>query len=139
MNNFLSLKKLHKSLLTLAPFSNAFLLPNLERTDRRTSTISTTKCLPNQIDLTYLWQIIEDVPEPPKSSQQKNARHILEQSGIDLKSSVQLIFDVFSQLMEVLIHCGCGKKIEIYRNPFFVFSESLHYVVAAFSEIMRNF
>lgn len=98
-----SVKKLHKVLLLL-PGANIFSLPNLERTlsvTRSDNIISTRKFLSNQMEMNFTWQIIEETSEKQTTVCLKNSRHFIAQSGIDLKSSVQLIFDVFAQLIEV--------------------------------------
>lgn len=98
-----SVKKLHKVLLLL-PGPNIFTLPNLERTlstPRSDNIISTRKFLANQMEMNFTWQIIEETSEKQTTVCLKNSRYFIAQSGIDLKSSVQLIFELFEQLIEV--------------------------------------
>lgn len=103
-----SVKKLHKALLLL-PGANIFSLPNLERTlsTRSDNIISTRKFLANQMEMNFTWQIIEETSEKQTTVCLKNSRYFIAQSGIDLKSSVQLIFDVFAQLIEVRFVWTC--------------------------------
>ena len=99
-----SIKKLHKIQLII-PKPNIFYLPNLERnlnvfTD---NIIGTSKFNLNQFSLNYIWPLIEDGLSYiiSKDIKMKNSRYFIEQTGIDVKSSIQLICDIFSQIIMV--------------------------------------
>lgn len=99
-----SVKKLHQVLLLL-PTPNLFYQPNLERKlahKWHDDIIGSTKFQSNQMEMNCVWQIIEESSDIYEISL-KNMYFYLEKMGIDLKSSVQLIFDVFSQLIEVIL------------------------------------
>lgn len=82
--------------------------PNLERhldVDDATGTLDFGG---GQTDLNFQWQIIEEVAPGRTDVRLRNYRHWLEESGVDLRSSVHMIFDVFEQLIEVMFtqsHC----------------------------------
>lgn len=101
--NFYSRNKLHKVLLKL-PDSNVFYLPNGEHIRFQSSDdiTSTSKFWKSQLDLNCVWQIVEELDEKKINLSLKNSLYLIESSGIDLKSSLQLIFDVFGQLIEVI-------------------------------------
>ncbi|KAG4067967.1 hypothetical protein HA402_010653 [Bradysia odoriphaga] len=98
----ISRKKLHKLLLKL-PDSNVFYLPNGEHigfrsNDDITRTSSFSK---GQLDLNCVWQVVEEMDEKKLNLSLRNSLYLIESSEIDLKSSLQLIFDVFGQLIEI--------------------------------------
>lgn len=99
---FKSVKKLHK-VLQLLPTPNLFYLPNFEQKlvgKHHDDIIGTGKFQPNQMELNSIWQIVEessDIYDVPL----KNMQYSIGVSEIDLRSSVQLIFDVFSQIIDV--------------------------------------
>jgi hypothetical protein len=109
------LKKLHKIKLLLPP-PNLFHLSNAERTVvtindgvtgmRRASNctnnnvIGTNDFLYNQFGMKYFWQQIEDKIDV-KDVTLINSKFFIEKIGIDIKSSVQLIYDIFTQMIEV--------------------------------------
>lgn len=64
----------------------------------------TVNFLSNQFELNYIWHKIEELDTPVQDVAVRNEMMYLERSGVDLRSSVQLIYDVFSQQIEVN-HC----------------------------------
>lgn len=84
--------------------SSVFYIPNLERCDRKASNIiGTEDFLSHQYELNVIWHIIEGQPAVSRSIdvELKNMKHFLEASAIDFNSSIQLTFDVLSQLLDV--------------------------------------
>lgn len=95
--------------------------PNLERSVRSDRGHGTGSFGANQIDIATTWQRIEDEasttigadgdgvasPTPPHQQQQladvrvRNHRQWLAESGVDVQSSVQMMFDIFAQTIEV--------------------------------------
>lgn len=101
--NNICLKKLHNIQLILPPSSNIFYQGNLERNVSDNDNLIGTKRLQlNQFSIDFIWQTIDDSNFVANKdiSINKNSKYFIEKSGIDLKSSMQLIFDVFSQLIE---------------------------------------
>lgn len=83
-----------------------FYLPNLERLIGKNTTdnlIGTNKFLSQQFELNLIWHIIEGEQFASKALniELKNMNHFLTKSGIDINSSIQLTFDVITQLIEV--------------------------------------
>lgn len=103
---YFSRNKLHKVLLKL-PDSNVFYLPNGEHIRFRSNddTTSTSQFSKSQLDLNCVWQIVEEMDEKKINLSLRNSRYLIESSEIDLKSSLQLIFDVFGQVIEVRVVC----------------------------------
>jgi len=127
---FCSLKKLHKVQL-LVDACNVFYQPNLERQlAAQDNVIGTRTFAANQYDLNFSWAQMEEqagggvamgvgvgVPgggEPTNTADIKqsgdadvpdmamrNYRHFTQLSGIDFRSSTQLVFDVLQQMIEV--------------------------------------
>jgi hypothetical protein len=116
------LKKLHKIKLLLPP-PNLFHLSNAERkvvtindgvpsttglrwgtsrswTTTNNNVIGTNDFLYNQFGMKYFWQQIEDKIDV-KDVTLINSKFFIEKIGIDIKSSVQLIYDIFTQMIEV--------------------------------------
>lgn len=91
---------------------SVFYAPNFERNLTRFRRIKYHRCsndvigtesfVANQCDLNVVWHIIEGqmFASVELNTSLKNMRYFIEQSGIDLTSSVELIFNVFTQLME---------------------------------------
>lgn len=118
---FHSRKKLHKLLLKL-PDSNVFYLPNGEHigfrsSDNITSTKQFSKC---QLDLNCVWQVVEEMDEKKINLSLRNSLYLIESSEIDLKSSLQLIFDVFGQLIEVGLCEILGDDVFVITFFFFI-------------------
>lgn len=83
-----------------------FYLPNLERSIGKNTAdnlIGTNKFLSQQFELNIIWHIIEGEQFASKALniELKNMHHFLTKSGIDINSSIQLTFDVITQLIEV--------------------------------------
>lgn len=117
-----SLKKLHKVQL-LVDACSVFYQPNLERQLAHDNVIGTRTFAANQYDLNFSWAQMEahagagmgtgtglaseeadikqscdsDVPDMAM----RNYRHFTQMSGIDFRSSTQLVFDVLQQMIEV--------------------------------------
>lgn len=92
-------------------------MPNLERNligfngySRRDQIIGSSTFAPNQFDLNVIWHVIEEQPfaSHEMNVSLKNMRYFLENSTVDLNSSVQVIFDVFTQLLEVCVNARFG-------------------------------
>ncbi|XP_017083196.2 LOW QUALITY PROTEIN: uncharacterized protein LOC108116020 [Drosophila eugracilis] len=118
----ISLKKLHKVQL-LVDACNVFYQPNLERQLNHDNVIGTRTFAANQYDLNFSWAQMEaqaavgvglsggeqsnaadikqssdaDVPDMAM----RNYRHFTQLSGIDFRSSTQLVFDVLQQMIEL--------------------------------------
>ncbi|XP_034127938.1 uncharacterized protein LOC117583609 isoform X2 [Drosophila guanche] len=125
----ISLKKLHKVQL-LVDACNVFYHANLERQLARDNVIGTRNFAANQYDLNFSWAQMEayvgglppaggdsdplgvtsmaDI-KPSSSSADtdvpdiamRNYRHFTQLSGIDFRSSTQLVFDVLQQMIEL--------------------------------------
>lgn len=83
---------------------SVFYMPNLERCDLPTNNIIGTKeFLSHQYELNVIWHIIEGQPSVSRSIniELKNMKHFLDASAIDFNSSIQMTFDVLTQLIEV--------------------------------------
>jgi hypothetical protein len=88
--------------------------------------IGTNEFLYNQFGMKYFWQQIEDKIDV-KDVTLINSKFFVEKIGIDIKSSVQLIYDIFTQMIEVIYTLkivGTEKKMtkKIYKKkkiPFF--------------------
>ena len=91
----------------LLPGLNVFYEANLERKFNEKcltlldNSISSSKYLSNQMKMNHTWQHIEEFTSKTTDVFFENSNYFIQQSGIDLKSSIQLTFDVFSQLIEV--------------------------------------
>ncbi|XP_070143648.1 huntingtin isoform X2 [Drosophila kikkawai] len=115
----ISLKKLHKVQL-LVDACSVFYQPNLERQLAHDNVIGTRTFAANQYDLNFSWAQMEahagggmgtgeeaasdikqscdsDVPDMAM----RNYRHFTQLSGIDFRSSTQLVFDVLQQMIEL--------------------------------------
>lgn len=105
-----SLHKLHKIQSSFLPEPIVFYQSNLEfclSGDQlhHDNLIGTHKFKSNQFELNSIWQIVEEQNlANSKYVPIKNINYFIEKAGIDLKSSVQLIFDVYSQLIEVRLY-----------------------------------
>ncbi|XP_031632927.1 huntingtin [Contarinia nasturtii] len=100
----ISLRKLHGIQNELMRPPSVFYLPNLERCDVPTNNIIGTETFHSQqYDLNVIWHIIEGQPAASRSIniELKNMKHFLDASAIDFNSSIQLTFDVLTQLLEV--------------------------------------
>lgn len=98
-----SIKKLHQ-IHQLIPNRTVFNVTNIERITEDNKTridVGSLSFNSNQFDLNYVWSIIECKAQMLKDVLMINGVNVIEQSGIDRKSSIQLIFDVFSQIIEV--------------------------------------
>lgn len=93
------LKKLHHIQLSMKNL-NVFYQPNLERqlADINDS-ISTNSFTNNQFALDFTWQLIEDSPINTLVLS-KNINYAIEEMGIDIKSSLQLLYGIFAQMLE---------------------------------------
>lgn len=83
---------------------SVFYIPNLEHCNQKTSNIiGTGEFLTHQYDLNVIWHIIEGQPAISRSIdvELKNMKYFLDVSAIDFNSSIQLTFDVLSQLLDV--------------------------------------
>ncbi|KAH8383215.1 hypothetical protein KR009_007393 [Drosophila setifemur] len=121
----ISLKKLHKVQL-LVDACNVFYQPNLERQLAHDNVIGTRTFAANQYDLNFSWAQMEahagvasptpsageDAPPAASDIKQsgdadvpdmamRNYRHFTQLSGIDFRSSTQLVFDVLQQMIEL--------------------------------------
>lgn len=134
---FYSLKKLHNvQLLVDATTCNVFYQANLERHPRLDNVIGTHIFAANQCDLNFSWAQMEAYAQPaaiqpdesdasaaagcePTGRQRqsncmtdtswRNYSHFVQLSGIDFRSSTQLVFDVLQQMIEVRLrgmHCA---------------------------------
>ncbi|KAH8247796.1 hypothetical protein KR038_010072 [Drosophila bunnanda] len=121
----ISLKKLHKVQL-LVDACSVFYQPNLERQLAHDNVIGTRTFAANQYDLNFSWAQMEvhagagmglgtgtgaeatsmaDIkqscePDVPDMAM-RNYRHFTQLSGIDFRSSTQLVFDVLQQMIEL--------------------------------------
>lgn len=77
--------------------------PNLERQLGIDDAAGTLGFGASQIDMNFQWQIIEELAPGRTDVRLRNYRHWLDESGVDLRSSVHMIFDVFDQLIDVII------------------------------------
>ncbi|GAB0090643.1 huntingtin [Sergentomyia squamirostris] len=94
----IGVKKLHR-ILSLFPGPNVFYQGNLERDLSCDRVIGTHSFAPNQFSMNFIWQIVEEhVGE--MNTTLKNLNYFMDQSGIDFRSTVQLIYDVFAQLID---------------------------------------
>lgn len=101
---FFSSRKLHRIQSELVNQSSVFYLPNLERCNHRANNIiGTHEFSLHQFELNVLWHIIEGQPPTSQSIsvELKNMKHFLENAGVDFNSSIQLMFDVITQMHEV--------------------------------------
>ncbi|XP_017062532.1 LOW QUALITY PROTEIN: uncharacterized protein LOC108102290 [Drosophila ficusphila] len=125
----ISLKKLHKVQL-LVDANNVFYHPNLERELAHDNVIGTRTFAANQYDLNFSWAQMEaqatgagtgtgalsggggeqdstaDIKQSGDASDvpdmaMRNYRHFTQLSGIDFRSSTQLVFDVLQQMIEL--------------------------------------
>lgn len=107
-----SLKKLYKLQTLFASGPCIFYMPNLERNLTRFNGSKHSSCdniigskrfAPNQCELNVIWHIIEEQPfaSHELNVSLRNMRYFLDKSTVDMNSSVQVIFDVFTQLIEV--------------------------------------
>lgn len=144
--------------------SNVFYHPNLERDlssllpasskpvadyDFKDNIIGTKHFLPNQYDLNFIWQRMEEYSQSLTSSptdaetavpkeetpvvlaprdggkfirenptvediSTKNFQYFSQKSGIDFKSSSQLIFDVLMEIIEVCIRGKTMEAVDLY-------------------------
>ncbi|XP_058457032.1 huntingtin [Malaya genurostris] len=101
------MKKLH-SIQLLIPSNNVFYQPNLERSlrvpdvDERCpngdSSIGTESFAMNQFSIRYAWHTMESVTN--ESLVAKNVHYFIEKANLDVRSSIQLLYDIFEQLLE---------------------------------------
>ncbi|KAH8280928.1 hypothetical protein KR054_005122 [Drosophila jambulina] len=121
----ISLKKLHKVQL-LVDACSVFYQPNLERQLAHDNVIGTRTFAANQYDLNFSWAQMEahagasmgtatgtgeeatstaDIKQSCESDvpdmAMRNYRHFTQLSGIDFRSSTQLVFDVLQQMIEL--------------------------------------
>lgn len=106
----------------LIPNSNIFYQPNLERKLSNNlledNIIGSNYFRPNQFSMNYFWQIVEDNSVITNISI-KSSRFLIEKIGIDLKSSIQLIYDVFGMMIDdnyILVLPHLVKICEICEN-----------------------
>lgn len=103
-NSIFSVRKLHGIQNELMDWPSVFYIPNLERCNNQVNNIiGTQEFLSHQYELNVIWHIIEGQPSVSRSInvELKNMKHFLESSAIDYNSSIQLTFDVLTQLLEV--------------------------------------
>lgn len=99
---------------------------------------------PNQCELNVIWHIIEgqSFASHELNVSLKNMRYFLEKSTVDMNSSVQVIFDVFTQLIEVRIDQGTYPLLwTLNINKNFIFQENCALVLpelSKFCEICEN-
>ncbi|XP_053685344.1 huntingtin isoform X2 [Sabethes cyaneus] len=101
------LKKLH-SVQLLIPLNNVFYQPNLERSLAvkadddlccfGDNSVGSQTFGMNQFSIRYSWHNMEGVLN--ESLVAKNLHYFIEKANLDVKSSVQLIYDIFGQLLE---------------------------------------
>lgn len=78
---------------------SVFYQPNLERQAVGINNcISTNSFACNQYALDFSWQLIEDSPCTLVVT--KNINYAIEKIGIDIKSSLQLLYGIFAQMLE---------------------------------------
>uniref|UniRef100_A0A6B2E671 Huntingtin n=1 Tax=Phlebotomus kandelakii TaxID=1109342 RepID=A0A6B2E671_9DIPT len=94
----IGVKKLHK-ILSLIPGPNVFYQSNLERDLSCDRVIGTHSFAPNQFSMNFIWQIVEENVEEMDTTL-KSVIYFVDQCGIDFRSTVQLIYDVFAQLID---------------------------------------
>lgn len=102
-----SCRKLHGIQNELMDQPSVFYIPNLERCNQQANNIiGTSEFLSHQCDLNVVWHIIEGQPSVFRNInvELKNMKHFIEMSAIDFNSSIQLTFDVITQLLEVCAH-----------------------------------
>ncbi|XP_055525151.1 huntingtin [Wyeomyia smithii] len=102
-----SLKKLH-SIQLLIPLNNVFYQPNLERSLLVSAednlccfgdnSIGTRSFGMNQFGIQYAWHNMEGIVN--ESLVAKNIHYFIEKANLDVMSSVQLMYDIFGQLLE---------------------------------------
>lgn len=141
-----SSRKLHEIQSELHDQSSVFYMPNLERCNYRANNIiGTDEFLMHQFDLKVLWHIIEEQPPVSRNIkvELKNMKYFLENAGVDFNSSIQLMFDVITQLHEVHF-CKCfffsdlrtmlnNYQIDLQTNSI----QTLPHIVK-FSELCEN-
>ena len=105
-----SLRKLHNIQL-LMPITNIFYQPNLERVLLNTTNsdillsddfISTRQFKVNQYRLNHIWCLLEDSNSTNIDSSNlvvKNTKYSIEKYGIDTKSTIQMIYNIYTQLL----------------------------------------
>ncbi|KAH8381559.1 hypothetical protein KR093_008204, partial [Drosophila rubida] len=118
----ISLKKLHKVQLLVDAGNNVFYQANLERQTRQNNVIGTRNFGANQCDLNFRWAQMEAYSNSSNPSDEadsqaaterrhssngnmtdttwRNYSHFVQLSGIDFRSSMQLVFDVLQQMIE---------------------------------------
>lgn len=85
--------------------ATVFAQPNLERrlgVDDAAGTVDFAAC---QTDMNFQWQIIEELAPGRTDVRLRNYRHRLDESGVDLRSSVHMIYGVFEQMIDVRVKC----------------------------------
>lgn len=117
--------------MQLLPTPNLFYLPNFERKlvgKHHDDIIGTGKFQPNQMELNCIWQTVEEsstVYDVPL----KNMQYSIGVSEIDLRSSVQLIFDVFSQIIDVRVKFCVENCFFFFFFFIFLFNENVFIVI----------
>lgn len=137
---YFSLKKLYKlqSLFVSGPC--IFYMPNLERNLSEfngpknsigDNIIGSNSFAPSQCELNVIWHIIEEQQFATHvlNVSLKNMRYFLENSSVDMNSSVQVIFDVFTQLIEVYLHFSAKCVDEPMKEIFRFFFSFLRRIV----------
>lgn len=102
----ISAKKLHKIQIMKSGYDqpNIFYMPNLERFTEENcidNIIGTKAFHSQQFDLNIIWHLIEGEPSKAFNIELRNMSYFLIKSTIDINSSIQLTFDVITQLIEV--------------------------------------
>lgn len=116
-----SARKLHGIQNELMNPPSVFYIPNLERCNLPTNNIiGTEEFLSHQYELNVIWHIIEGQASASRSInvELRNMKHFLEASAIDYNSSIQLTFDVLTQLLEV--RKFSNTKPEYSTNSYFI-------------------
>ncbi|CAO1418775.1 unnamed protein product [Diamesa serratosioi] len=119
----IGMKKLHHIQESLSSQLNVFYQPNLEQISVkcRNSSIGMQSFGMNQFALNYTWQLVEtnNVASDSGSCLSRNINYLIDKSGVDFKSALQLIYDIMTQMIEdnpVLVLPQLSKIVEILDN-----------------------
>lgn len=119
----IGMKKLHHIQESLSSQLNVFYQPNLEQISVkcRNNSIGMQFFGMNQFALNYTWQLVEtnNVVTGSGSCLSRNINYLIEKSGVDFKSALQLIYDIMTQMIDdnpILVLPQLSKIIEILDN-----------------------
>lgn len=119
----IGMKKLHHIQESLSSQLNVFYQPNLEQISIkcRNNSIGMQSFGMNQFALNYTWQLVEtnNVVSGSGSCLSRNINYLIEKSGVDFKSALQLIYDIMTQMIEdnpILVLPQLSKIVEILDN-----------------------